>query len=62
MKKIIYLIIAVATLSSCSYEFAKYPNTKRVKKKDVKKAMEYSSWEYDARPTQPYNTTYKYNH
>lgn len=45
MKKLIYLIIAVATLSSC-YEYRKLPNTKRVKKRDVKKAMRYSTWVY----------------
>lgn len=45
MKKLIYLIVAVATLSSC-YEYRKLPNVKRVKKRDVRKAMKYSSAEY----------------
>lgn len=46
MKKLIYIIIAIVTLSSCCYEYQKIPNVKRVKRKDVKRAMKYSSWQY----------------
>lgn len=60
MKKIIYLIIAIATLSSC-YEYRKLPNTKRVTKRQVKQAMKYSTWQYEHRPTKAYNVSYPYN-
>ena len=59
MKKLLYTIIAVTTLSSC-YEYRKLPNIKRVKKRDVRKAMKYSSWEYNNRIDKPHNTTFRY--
>lgn len=60
MKKLIYTIIAVATLSSC-YEYQKLPNTKRVKKRDVKKAMKSSSSEYYQPHYKNYQTSFQFN-
>ena len=59
MKKLIYFIIAVATLSSC-YEYRKLPNTKRVKKRDVRKAMKYSTWQYNNAIPKQHSTTFRY--
>lgn len=44
-KKILCAIIFFFIVSGC-YEYRKIPNIKRVKKKEVKKAMEYSTWKY----------------
>jgi len=60
MKKLIYFIIAVATLSSC-YEYRKLPNVKRVTKRDVKRAMKSSSSEYHTPLQTIYNTSYHFN-
>jgi len=60
MKKLIYLIIAVATLSSC-YEYRKLPNTKRVKKSDIRKAMKHSTSEHSIPRQSIYNVSYPYN-
>ena len=43
--RIIALIILIAYLSSC-YEYRKFPNTKRVTKRQVNKAMRHSTSEY----------------
>jgi len=40
------LIVLIAYLSSC-YEYRKFPNTKRVTKREVKKAMKYSTSAYE---------------
>lgn len=45
MKQILILLIVVTSSSSCMYEYRKLPNTKRVTKREVKKSMEYSTWE-----------------
>ena len=60
MKKLLLLIIAVATLSSC-YEYRKLPNVKRVKKRDINKAMKHSTSSYPMPRQSTYNTSYHYN-
>jgi flagellar biosynthesis protein FlhB len=40
------LIVLIAYLCSC-YEYRKFPNTKRVTKREVNKAMKYSTSEYE---------------
>jgi len=40
------LIVLIAYLSSC-YEYRKFPNTKRVTKREVNKAMKHSTSEYE---------------
>lgn len=45
MKKLLYLIVLLG-LTSC-YEYRKLPNTQRIRKIDVRKAMKYSSWKYN---------------
>jgi len=46
MKRIILLLIIVTSFSSCMYEYRKLPNTKRVSKREVRKSMKYSTWEF----------------
>lgn len=53
--RIIAVVILIAYLSSC-YEYRKVPNIKRVKKREVKKAMKYSTSDY-----QTYRQSIKYN-
>lgn len=45
MKKLMAIITLLIMASSC-YEYKKLPNTKRVTKRAVRKAMKYSTWEY----------------
>lgn len=60
MKKLILFIVAIATLTSC-YEYRKLPNTKRPTKREVKKAMNYSTWEYNNHQRSVYhNSVYRY--
>lgn len=58
MKKLIYLCLLLG-VTSC-YEYRKLPNTKRVKKSDVRKAMKYSTWQYDNRAVNSHRTSYHY--
>ena len=48
------LIVLIAYLCSC-YEYRKFPNTKRVTKREVNKAMKHSTSEYSMPKTKFYN-------
>jgi flagellar biosynthesis protein FlhB len=42
--RLVVIVMVVSYLSSC-YEYRKFPNTKRVTKRDVRKAMKFSTSE-----------------
>ena len=42
--RLVVIVMVVSYLCSC-YEYRKFPNTKRVTKRDVRKAMKYSTSE-----------------
>ena len=48
------LILLIAYLCSC-YEYRKFPNTKRVTKREVNKAMKHSTSEYSMPNNKFYN-------
>jgi flagellar biosynthesis protein FlhB len=48
------LIVLIAYLCSC-YEYRKFPNTKRVTKREVNKAMKHSTSEYEMPKIKSYN-------
>ena len=48
------LILLIAYLCSC-YEYRKFPNTKRVTKREVNKAMKHSTSEYVMPKIKSYN-------
>ena len=48
------LILLIAYLCSC-YEYRKFPNTKRVTKREVNKAMKHSTSEYAMPKIKSYN-------
>ena len=61
MKKLLLFIISVTTLCSC-YEYRKLPNTKRVKRSDLNKAMKHSTSNYEMPRQSTYNVSSSYNY
>jgi uncharacterized protein YqhQ len=57
--KIIAVVILLTYILSSCYEYRKLPNIKRVKKREVRKAMRYSTYEYQNTRKTIYNYTQK---
>jgi hypothetical protein len=57
MFRIIAVVILLAYILSSCYEYRKIPNIKRVTKRDVRKAMKYSTSESNSTKHKTYNVS-----